>query len=354
MGKKKRFSRWITVFAGGKQVDSSGAEHDDCDGIIDKAVDTFDPVFHEPPVTIGHPEHDKPAWGWVSAVREFKEVVAGKKVKVLQAKFRDADKNFLRMLKEKKFKKRSAAFYNDGRLRHVAFLGAVPPAVKGLPDPKFADGDSVSFSFSEEEQPDKKGMIKKIDDHIFSEKKQEEPEEKKPDRSTEDNNEETEGGEKMPKFTEAEVNEKVKKAAEEGEARGRAAAFAESQKQQGKTKIATYLATPIKDGGPVPALVDAGLGTFLECLDNAKTFEFSDGEDKETPLDFFIDHVAPMIKGPKFGEHASRGDAPPDLSNETGAELAARASEYRFAEKQKGREISHRQAVQELVSKEAK
>jgi len=55
------------------------------------------------------------------------------------------------MLKKKMFKKRSISLYPDLKLRHVGFLGAVPPAVKGLPDFAFSEESEItSFEFAEE------------------------------------------------------------------------------------------------------------------------------------------------------------------------------------------------------------
>ena len=57
------------------------------------------------------------------------------------------------------FKKISASFYSPSSpqnpvpgvyyLRHVGFLGAQPPAVKGLRNPAFADGEDGVISFEE-------------------------------------------------------------------------------------------------------------------------------------------------------------------------------------------------------------
>ena len=45
------------------------------------------------------------------------------------------------LLIEPYYEKRSASFYPDGRLRHVGFLGAAPPAVKGLAGIAFGQED---------------------------------------------------------------------------------------------------------------------------------------------------------------------------------------------------------------------
>jgi hypothetical protein len=138
MIKFKGFDDWIPIFQGGKQIDSAGKEHDG-NALIDKAVASFNAAAHEPPACIGHPKDDAPAYGWVESLK--------KQGNLLLAKFKQIQPEFEEMLKKGLFKKRSAAFYPDGTLRHVAFLGATPPAVKGLPDVAFADGEVASFEF---------------------------------------------------------------------------------------------------------------------------------------------------------------------------------------------------------------
>ena len=139
--KFKGFNDWIEIFRGGRQVDSRGNEHDG-DVVIDKALASFDPREHEPPLTVGHPEDNSPAFGWVEGLKEA--VKDG--VKVLMAKFRQVAPDFEDLVKQGLFKKRSASFYPDGRLRHVGFLGAAPPAVKGLADMAFAEkGEFIAF-----------------------------------------------------------------------------------------------------------------------------------------------------------------------------------------------------------------
>lgn len=135
------FDDWVAIFQGGKQVDSSGREHDG-DTLIDKALAMFNPSYHEPPLVIGHPEHDSPAFGWVSGLKRVGSV--------LWARFKNVHPALVQAMKEGFFKKRSASFYPDGRLRHVGLLGGMPPAVKGLPDLAFGEGSGTGvIEFSE-------------------------------------------------------------------------------------------------------------------------------------------------------------------------------------------------------------
>ena len=146
MAKLKGFGDWIEIFKGGKQIDKNGIERDG-DWLIDRAMEAFNPSYHEPPLVIGHPKHDDPAYGWVKELQT--KVVGG--VKRLYARFRDVVPEFEQIVKDGRYKKRSAAFYSDGRLRHVGWLGAMPPGVKGLADVAFdEEGEEViAFEFSE-------------------------------------------------------------------------------------------------------------------------------------------------------------------------------------------------------------
>jgi hypothetical protein len=139
------FDDWVEIFKGGTQVDMNGKAHDG-DALIDKAVESFDPKVHEPPAVVGHPALDAPAFGWVEGL---KTAIKGD-AKVLLAKFKQVVPEFETAVKAGQYKKRSAAFYPDGRLRHVGFLGAAAPAVKALADMRFQDqGVPVVFEFSE-------------------------------------------------------------------------------------------------------------------------------------------------------------------------------------------------------------
>ncbi|MFH1684062.1 MAG: hypothetical protein ABIA67_04185, partial [Candidatus Margulisiibacteriota bacterium] len=135
------FDDFVPIFQGGKQTDSQGCEHDG-DELINKAVELFNPEYHEPPITVGHPKDNSPAFGWVESLKTVSQKLKdGSAIKVLMAKFKDVVPEFASAVQQGLYKKRSASFYPDGRLRHVGFLGGMPPAVKGLADIGFNDTD---------------------------------------------------------------------------------------------------------------------------------------------------------------------------------------------------------------------
>lgn len=115
----------------------------------------YDPALHEAPLVIGHPKHDMPAYGWVKAVSFSDGDIdhdAG-----MYATPAQVNADFADMVAAGAFKKISASFYPPNApsnpvpgvyyLRHVGFLGAQPPAIKGLAQVAFADGDDcITFA----------------------------------------------------------------------------------------------------------------------------------------------------------------------------------------------------------------
>ncbi|MCB1762183.1 MAG: hypothetical protein KDI27_03465 [Gammaproteobacteria bacterium] len=92
------------------------------------------------PLVIGHPKVDAPAHGWVSRLA----VESGRLVAFVERVSKELEEDLL----NGRYRKVSAAFYlpsdpSNPRpgiyyLRHVGFLGAYAPAVKGLEEPSLA------------------------------------------------------------------------------------------------------------------------------------------------------------------------------------------------------------------------
>ncbi len=134
--------KWIEIFRGGRQTDSSGRTHNWTNEELDHAVNSFDPANHEPPVVAGHPASNKPAYGWIDALK--------REGNILLARLKQVEPAFSKLVEDGRFKKRSASFFPDGTLRHVGFLGAAAPAVKGLKDIQFKEEDIAWYEFEEE------------------------------------------------------------------------------------------------------------------------------------------------------------------------------------------------------------
>lgn len=141
----------IEIFRAGTRQDANGNTVTITADDLKTIAANYSAQYHEAPIVIGHPKHDNPAYGWIKGL-----VAEGE---VLKAEPQQVDSEFAELVREGKFKKISAAFYlpnsaNNPKpegfyLRHVGFLGAMPPAVKGLKDPVFADSDTEFVEFSD-------------------------------------------------------------------------------------------------------------------------------------------------------------------------------------------------------------
>ncbi|MFH1136572.1 MAG: hypothetical protein V1816_10880 [Pseudomonadota bacterium] len=267
----KGFKGWIEIFRGGSQVDSLGRAWDG-DQVIDQAVAKFNAAEHQPPLVVGHPTEDAPAFGWVEAVRKVVKDGAA----VLEAKFAQVAPEFEDWVRRGLYKTRSASFYPDGKLRHVGFLGAMPPAVKGLAPVGFSGGEGISFEFQEEKKMEIKEFLEAVKAFVGLA------------RETGAQQVPGAGPPAQPGFSEAEVKaelEKVKAAVEAETRKKLEAEFAEKQARADAQAKAEGRKTELK--GRVAALVEAGkiAPAFTERLvevvvlaDQGTKVEFAEGK----------------------------------------------------------------------------
>jgi hypothetical protein len=230
-------------------------------------VESYDPADHEAPAVIGHPSANHPAYGWVEGLKR-----EGTK---LMAKFKQVVPEFSEMVGKGLFKKRSIRVLADGRLGHVGFLGAVPPAVKGLKDIEFED-DEEGFDYDFNECEKKEAGMK------TAEELQRELDEEKKRRVA------------------AETQAAEFKAANEQAA----ADFAESQKKAREKEILDFIEAGIKEGKLLPAWKEKGIAEFMNALDGQEgEYEFAEGK-KETPLGWFKGFIADFSAHPLFKDMA--------------------------------------------------
>lgn len=139
------------------------------------AVAAYDPALHEAPLCVGHPTHDAPAYGWVKGLQ-----VKGDR---LVADTGQVDGAFAELVKAGRFKKLSAAFYEPDApnnpkpgsyyLRHVGFLGAQPPAIKGLKAVEFAAGAEGVVVFGDYADTLVARMFRRLREHFIATEGQE-------------------------------------------------------------------------------------------------------------------------------------------------------------------------------------
>lgn len=133
----------IEIFRAGTHVDNAGNTRVFSVADVQSMAAVYNPQRHEAPMVLGHPEHDLPAQGWVKGL----QATADGRLLMQASK---VDPEFAQSVQSGRYKKRSASFYPPSAqgnpapgqwyLRHVGWLGAQPPAVKGLSDVQFGAG----------------------------------------------------------------------------------------------------------------------------------------------------------------------------------------------------------------------
>ena len=131
---------WFDVFRCGTHLDHSGKWRTFTESDIDKAIASYQ--SDSAPIVVGHPTLNAPAFGWIQQFR--------RQGPTLQARASRVADEFADLVKRGLYKNRSISFNSDGTFRHVGFLGAAAPAVKGLEDIQFADkGDFITMDTAE-------------------------------------------------------------------------------------------------------------------------------------------------------------------------------------------------------------
>jgi cation transport regulator ChaB len=291
---------WIQVFRTGRHTDSAGVEKEWKEEDLEKIVSSYKPSDHEAPVVIGHPKDNAPAWGWVEGLKRDGQF--------LYAKFKDLVPEFVEMVKKGLFKKRSIAIYPDLTLRHIGFLGALPPAVKGLADIKFEE-NAVTIEYGDEIK--KKGGTKMglrdILKSIFTKAIDDIPEDQLQVVSPRT-------------FTEAEVKERERLAMEkagkdfsekEKGIKDREAAVAAQEKEAKKKSLSDFCEGLLKAGKLTPAMSKQGMGmvSFLEAAAGIPAeVEFEEGgqKKKQTALEFAKSFLEGLPKIVEYREIAGR------------------------------------------------
>ena len=136
------------IFKIGTHTSDKGVTKDYSLDDLNFIAQSYNPSEDEAPIVIGHPEANEPAFGWISslAVTDDGKLVADAPDDKLHP-------DFLSAVQEGRYKKRSISLTPEGKLRHIGFLGAAKPSVKGLADIQFSSPSSVVYEMEDLEQP---------------------------------------------------------------------------------------------------------------------------------------------------------------------------------------------------------
>jgi hypothetical protein len=108
-------------------------------------ADGYDPSLSRAPIVAGHPKHNDPAYGWIDGMRW------DPKRQRLDSIPGDVDPAFAEQVRAKRYRHVSLSVYLPDSPanpkpgiyypRHLGFLGAQPPAVKGLAEASLGEGE---------------------------------------------------------------------------------------------------------------------------------------------------------------------------------------------------------------------
>jgi len=263
---------WIEIFRAGTNTDSKGRTCTWTQADLDKMVNSYNPADFEAPVVIGHPKDTSPAYGWVEGLKRTGDL--------LLAKFKQVAPEFSKLVEAGRYKKRSVRVLQNGTLGHVAFLGAVPPAIDGLKDIEFsADIDAEDYDYSE-------GTNTEVDNINGGTMK----------KTVEELQAELDAANQKNQLLETEKND-FKAKAEKGEAD-----FSAAQKATRKAEITSFVDKGITEGKILPAWKEKGLVDFMTALDEqGGDYEFSQGK-KESACDWFKGFLSDFAAHPLFKE----------------------------------------------------
>lgn len=297
----------IEIFRAGTHTDDAGVVHNFSAADVAGMVSSYDPALREAPLTVGHPAHNLPAYGWVKGL-------ALNGAGNLAMDTHQVQPQFAEMVDAKMFKKRSASFYppqhsnnpkpGNWYLRHVAFLGAQPPAIAGLAD--FAEGDATgTVSFSESDpvfNQEQIRMTKELQDQLAASQAQ------------------------------AAISDaaRTKAEGEAAEAKTKLAQFAEAAQRDRVAGFTSFCEAQIKAGCLLPKEKDAAVAV-MTTLSDSKEVSFAEaGATKTvTAVDFLKDLIARAKPVVNFGEHAAgSGPGAGSAAGLSEAEIDSRARAY--------------------------
>lgn len=366
----------IPLFKTGTHTAMNGQTISFGESDLSASASAYDPALHESPLVIGHPKTDAPAYGWVKDL----EFADGELVAIPH----QVDADFSDLVANHRYKKISASFYQPNQpgnptpgkyyLRHVGFLGAQPPAVKGLRPVEFADdadGGFVTIEFGEIQPRSIARMFRGLRDFLIEKYGQEDADralpgwevdfvaeqaaqpEPEPEPSAPAFSETPEPSPdpkpapkpKEDKVTEEELNQRAAEIAK------REAEFAETQARASAVEFADGL---IRDGKLVPAQKDQVVALVTHLAVNTQgEVNFAEGTAPVSPVDALKAVLSAASKAVDFSEHSAadtNDGGTVDFSDPK--KLAAAATIYRNDQATKGITISHSQAVRH-IEKEA-
>lgn len=323
----------------GKQTAMDGREIAFTPEVLNDIAQTYSVELSESPVVIGHPSLTAPAYGWVKSMS-----VEGD---TLFATVGQVDAAFAEAVNEGRYKKRSASVFlpdtpgnpkpGHHYLRHIGFLGAVPPAVKGLADVNFAESAGGQNAFAD--------FAFDVAAHPFQSTHQQEQ------SNMEKNKTDAEKQAEATAQREAEfAAREAALATREAEVKKAEAERAKAEKEAETKQAVDFCDQLIKDGKLLPAKKN-GLVEVLVTL-GKQPVSFSDGS--QTVQQSAVDILKEVLNQKPLDFAEKSADTEPQtpegaVNFADGASIAQAASQYHAEQAQKGIHITMTDAVNHVM-----
>lgn len=344
---------------------------------LQATVSAYDPAVHEAPLVVGHPKADLPAYGWVQSL-QFSE--GG-----IDATPKEVNPDFADMVAAGAFKKISASFYSPDApqnpvpgvyyLRHVGFLGAQAPAVKGLRSPSFADSEEGVVEFSEYDDVDNASLWRNLREWFIGKFGMAEADQVIPgwtvksiEQGAQDEvrQAQTEDATNVsalpgfPNFSESQQQESAVTEAEAAQLRTQtatqAARIAELETAARTQRVTSVHAANLAFCEGLNGLPQAAREVMVATLDHfaaqETVIEFGEGEAR-APLQDRLKAVLAALPAPvQFGEHATAGRVAEQTVDFADAQsISDAATAYQAEAQGKGISMNHTQAVAVVTAK---
>ncbi len=317
--------QWTTL--GGETIAFSEAD-------LQATAQAYDPKKSKAPLVVGHPKTDDPAKGWTVSLSASERGLFAAADKV--------DPAFAESVRSGAYGTVSAKFYRPEDpnnpvpgvwyLRHIGFLGAHPPGVKGLDDPEFAEADGcVCFqegvAFGEWDGMTNANLWRNLREWFLGKFGQEEADKVLPGYdvralevgAAEDINDARKAAGTPVAFSEGAATTTPQPPQESAVTEEEAARLREEnaalkaadaqRKQAAVLADNTAFAESMASEARIPAAMKAQVAAIGTQLQATPDVEFGEGDAKKPLHELFRDFLRALPKQVEFGEQATRDRA---------------------------------------------
>ncbi|MCT8349597.1 peptidase [Photorhabdus temperata] len=351
----------LHIFKSGTHTDMNGKQLPFSPADLQACAKAYDSSLHEAPIVIGHPKDNLPAYGWVKSLTS-----SGND---LIAEPQQVDVQFAELVDAGRYKKISASFYlpdspNNPKpgvlyLRHVGFLGAQPPAIKGLRQVEFSEQEHGVVEFSDWSDITNASLWGRLREFLISKFGMDEADKALPSWRVDSLREEIYSTTQPdPAFHEPNnthqhgennvINEE-KKALEDENTRlkeqlaARDAAEVQRRQNERHTENVAFAEKLVKDGRLTPAAQPIVVALLDTVTQGDSPVEFAEGDVKKPLATAFKDLLSSAQPVIDFDEHATKDRVDQNTSSDT-AEFAD-ADPERLALHQKAVTLAKKEGI---------